>query len=194
MAAYNRINGIYACSNAQLLGQVLKDEWGFEGLVMSDWFAAKETVDNALGHLDLEMPGPSQVWGDSLRAAVDSGQVPEALIDDKVRRLLRVLDWSGRFKQPEEHPEQSIDQVAHRQVAYQTAIEGMVLLKNTGFAAPGSTANSKTRSHRPKRRALSSHGWWVLIVKAALSQYTTCGARRAISRHGGRVSKWLSNL
>ena len=133
MAAYNRINGIYACSNTQLLGQVLKDEWGFEGLVMSDWFAAKETVDNALGHLDLEMPGPSQVWGDSLRAAVDSGQVPEALIDDKVRRLLRVLDWSGRFKQPEEHPEQSIDQVAHRQVAYQTAIEGMVLLKNTGL-------------------------------------------------------------
>ena len=58
MAAYNRINGIYACSNAQLLGQILKDEWGFEGLVMSDWFAAKETVDNALGHLDLEIPDP----------------------------------------------------------------------------------------------------------------------------------------
>ncbi|MGB1422212.1 MAG: glycoside hydrolase family 3 C-terminal domain-containing protein [Pseudomonadales bacterium] len=132
MAAYNRINGIYACSHHELLNEILKGEWGFEGLVISDWFAAKETIANALGGLDLEMPGPSKVWGADLRSAVDAGDVPEAVIDDKVRRLLRVLAWSGRFDHPEEKPESSIDVEIHRSVAYQTASEGMVLLKNQG--------------------------------------------------------------
>ncbi len=76
MAAYNRVNGVYACSHDELLNQVLKKEWGFEGLVISDWFAAKETVDNALGGLDLEMPGPSKVWSGALRDAVSEGLVP----------------------------------------------------------------------------------------------------------------------
>ena len=132
MAAYNRINGVYACSHDELLNQVLKTEWGFEGLVISDWFAAKETVDNALGGLDLEMPGPSRVWSDALRDAVIAGLVPEGVLDDKVRRLLRVLQWSGRFAGPDEAPEQSVDNPAHRSIAYQTAVEGMVLLKNEG--------------------------------------------------------------
>ncbi len=132
MAAYNRINGVYACSHHGLLNETLKGEWGFEGLVISDWFAAKETIPNALGGLDLEMPGPSQVWGSALRSAVDTGDVPETVIDDKVRRLLRVLAWSGRFDDPEEKPESSIDAETHRSVAYQTAAEGMVLLKNEG--------------------------------------------------------------
>ena len=72
------------------------------------------TIDpNALGGLDLEMPGPSQVWGSALRSAVDAGDVPETVIDDKVRRLLRVLAWSGRFDDPEEKPESSIDAETH---------------------------------------------------------------------------------
>ena len=132
MAAYNRVNGVYACSHDELLNQVLKKEWGFEGLVISDWFAAKETLENALGGLDLEMPGPSRVWGDALRQAVTDGLVPESVLDDKVRRLLRVLQWSGRLDSPTDAPERSVDIAEHRAVAYQTAVEGMVLLKNEG--------------------------------------------------------------
>ena len=132
MAAYNRINGVYACSHDVLLNQVLKQEWGFQGLVISDWFAAKETLDNALGGLDLEMPGPSRVWGDALRDAVTQGSVPESVLDDKVRRLLRVLQWSGRLESPTDAPERSVDIAGHRSIAYQTAVEGMVLLKNEG--------------------------------------------------------------
>ena len=132
MSAYNRVNGVYACSHDELLNQVLKKEWGFEGLVISDWFAAKETLENALGGLDLEMPGPSKVWGDALREAVTDDLVPVSVLDDKVRRLLRVLQWSGRFDAPTEVPERSVDIAEHRAVAYQTAVEGMVLLKNEG--------------------------------------------------------------
>lgn len=133
MAAYNRINGVYACSHDVLVNQILKGEWDYQGLVISDWFAAKEAVPNALGGLDLEMPGgPGIVWGNALLAAVNGGDVAESLLDDKVRRLLRVLDWSGRFAEPQERPERALDKQAHRSLAYQAAAEGMVLLKNDG--------------------------------------------------------------
>jgi beta-glucosidase len=132
MASYNRINGVYACSNDELVNGVLKGEWAYDGLVMSDWFAAKETVPNALGGLDLEMPGPAAAWGDRLATAVANGEVPEAIIDDKVRRLLRVIDRTGRFEQPDERAELSVNKPDHQQLAYEAATEGMVLLKNSG--------------------------------------------------------------
>ena len=79
------------------------------------------------------MPGgPGIVWGNALLAAVNGGDVAESLLDDKVRRLLRVLDWSGRFAEPQERPERALDKQAHRSLAYQAAAEGMVLLKNDG--------------------------------------------------------------
>ena len=130
MASYNRINGIYACSHDALVNNVLKKEWGFDGLVISDWFAAKETIENALGGLDLEMPGPAVAWGAELLKAAQEGDVPESVIDDKVRRLLRVLERSGRFEDPVEKPELGVDKLEHQKIAYQAAVEGMVLLKN----------------------------------------------------------------
>ena len=133
MASYNRINGVYACSHDYLINQILKKEWGFEGLVISDWFAAKETVENATGGLDLEMPGPAVAWGQALLGSLKRGEVTEEVIDDKVSRLLKVLDWSGRFDQPDEKVEQAINEPQHRDTAYQAAVEGMVLLKNTGI-------------------------------------------------------------
>lgn len=133
MAAYNRINGIYACSHHYLINEVLKSEWGFEGLVISDWFAAKETVENATGGLDLEMPGPAVAWGQPLLDSLNRGEIDEQVVDDKVSRLLKVLDWTGRFDQPDEKSENAIDQQQHRDTAYQAAAEGMVLLKNAGL-------------------------------------------------------------
>lgn len=130
MASYNRINGVYACSHDELVNNVLKKEWGFDGLVISDWFAAKETIQNALGGLDLEMPGPAVAWGEELLKAAQVGDVPESVIDDKVRRLLRVLERSGRFEDPVEKPELGVDKLEHQKIAYQAAVEGMVLLKN----------------------------------------------------------------
>jgi beta-glucosidase len=94
MAAYNGVNGATMTENP-LQRDVLKDEWGFDGLIMSDWYAGRSLAAAGEGLLDLVMPGPSGPWGDALVAAVRAGDVPEASVDDKVLRLLRLAARVG---------------------------------------------------------------------------------------------------
>jgi beta-glucosidase len=94
MAAYNGVNGTTATEHP-MLREVLKDEWGFDGVVMSDWYAARSTEPAANAGLDLVMPGPVGPWGDQLVAAVRGGRVPEAAVDDKLLRLLRLAARVG---------------------------------------------------------------------------------------------------
>src|SRR3954465_4202299 len=89
MAAYNGVNGATMTENP-LQRDVLKDEWGFDGLIMSDWYAGRSLAAAGEGLLDLVMPGPSGPWGDALVAAVRAGDVPEGSVDDKVLRLRRL--------------------------------------------------------------------------------------------------------
>ena len=130
MSAYNKLNNIYCSSHKELLIDILKDEWGFDGYVVSDWGAALETEENAKGGLDLEMPGPGNVWGDQLFTAVSEGKVEEELIDDKVRRILNIANFSKRFENPTNKPEQSNNSEEHRRLLKKAAASGMVLLKN----------------------------------------------------------------
>ena len=95
MAAYNLVNGSRMTENARLLGEVLKGEWGFTGLVTSDWDATRSTVPAAVGGLDLAMPGPNRFWGPALAEAVRAGLVPEHVVDDKVARVLQVARRVG---------------------------------------------------------------------------------------------------
>ena len=88
MAAYNSVNGATMTANSPLLHDLLKLEWEFPGVIVSDWHATRTTVPSALAGLDLVMPGPDGPWGEFLVAAVRGGKVPEAVIDDKVSRLL----------------------------------------------------------------------------------------------------------
>jgi beta-glucosidase len=97
MAAYNSVNGAFMTANASLLRDLLKTEWGFTGVVVSDWSATTSTVPSATAGLDLVMPGPGGPWGDKLLAAVRSGSVPEAMINDKVSRLLGLARKVGGF-------------------------------------------------------------------------------------------------
>ena len=90
MSAYNKLNNIYCSSHKNLLIDVLKEEWSFEGYVVSDWGAARETIENANGGLDLEMPGPARSWGTNLISAVINKDVSETNINDKVKRILNV--------------------------------------------------------------------------------------------------------
>jgi beta-glucosidase len=86
--------------HARLLGEVLKGEWGFTGLVTSDWDATRSTVPTAVGGLDLAMPGPNKFWGPALAEAVRTGLVPEHMVDDKVARLLQVARRVGALAHP----------------------------------------------------------------------------------------------
>jgi beta-glucosidase len=97
MAAYNAVNGPTMTANAILLHDVLKSDWGFTGVVISDWSATTTTVPSALAGLDLVMPGPDGPWGDKLVAAVRNGAVPEAEIDDKVSRIFALARRLGGF-------------------------------------------------------------------------------------------------
>lgn len=97
MAAYNGVNG-YSMTESPLLRSILHEQWGYDGVVMSDWTAARSTIGDGVAALDLAMPGPAESfgpWGDDLLAAVRAGSVDEALIDDKVLRLLRLAARVG---------------------------------------------------------------------------------------------------
>src|SRR6185437_16401975 len=95
MAAYNRVNGMPMTENPLLLAWVLKGEWGFAGLVVSDWDATRSTTATALATLDLAMPGPDGPWGDRLARAVCDGLVTQEVLDDKVIRLLALARRVG---------------------------------------------------------------------------------------------------
>ncbi|MFC8002144.1 glycoside hydrolase family 3 C-terminal domain-containing protein [Streptomyces olivaceus] len=94
MTGYNAVNGT-TLTASDLLTDPLKSEWGFDGVVVSDWGAVRDTVGPARAGLDLAMPGPGGPWGEALARAVADGDVPEAAVDDKVRRLLRLAAWLG---------------------------------------------------------------------------------------------------
>ena len=133
MSAYNKLNNIYCSSNEDLLVKVLKKEWGFDGYVVSDWGAALETIENAKGGLDMEMPGPGHTWGEKLKEAVEKKEVSQELIDDKVRRILTTMEFTGRTDSPENKPEKENNRKSHKKLLRKCASEGMVLLKNENF-------------------------------------------------------------
>ena len=130
MSAYNQLNNTFCSSHDEILNKILKEEWNFPGYVVSDWGAAQDTIGNANGGLDCEMPGPARSWGENLIKAVNKGKVKEETVDDKVRRILRIADFTGRLDNPEEKPEKSIDLEDDRLLIRKTGSEGMVLLKN----------------------------------------------------------------
>ena len=136
MAAYNLVNGIAASENSYLLTEILRNEWGYDGVVVSDWFmSVKSTANSVNAGLDLEMPSP-QWRGEKLLAAVQQGEVKEAIIDTSVRRLLHLLVKAGLFEHPEEVPERDIDLPEHRVLIREAAAEGCVLLKNERQVLP----------------------------------------------------------
>ena len=137
MAAYNYVNGDHACAHQELLNGVLKTEWQFDGLVISDWSALKDLLGPAEGGLDVEMPGPGRHWGSGrLLAAVERGDVSEAVIDDKAARVLTFLEWRNRLDAGTDHGEESIERPEHRSLARRAAAESTVLVRNDSGILP----------------------------------------------------------
>ena len=132
MTSYNVVNGHHASENVQLVRGVLKGEWGFQGLVVSDWVSVYSSADAANNGLDIEMPQPL-FFGDKLRADVKAGRVPLWIIDDKVRRHLRVRCLAKIFDNPAPVvDERVIRSQAHVDLALEIAEKSIVLLKNDG--------------------------------------------------------------
>jgi beta-glucosidase len=136
MAAYNKVNGDYCCENQPLLRDLLKGQWAFDGFVVSDWLAARTTVESALGGLDVEMPWRMKYQ--ALQSAVVSGQVPEDVIDEAVRRVLRVKFKFGIALLDEEVPGDpaDVESPAHIGLAREAAAKSLVLLRNQGDLLP----------------------------------------------------------
>lgn len=132
MGAYNKVNGAYCCENDFLLKQVLKGDWGFPGFVTSDFGAVHSTVASAKAGLDLEMP-TGVYFGDALKKAVLSGQVPVSLLDEKlIRRFSTMMRLGVWNKGPASH----IIPPEHAMSALKLGAEGIVLLKNAGHQLP----------------------------------------------------------
>ena len=137
MCSYNRINGVAAAENRWLLTEVLREQWGFDGLVMSDWGAVDDMLPALRAGLDLEMPGPQADTTQSIVAAVTSGALDEAILDAAVARI-RAL--AGKASAPRSADSFSVG--AHHALAREAATESMVLLRNEGGILPLETAQA----------------------------------------------------
>ncbi len=144
MASYNKVNGVFASENAATLSVLLKQEWGFDGIVMSDWFGTKSTAASINNGLDLEMPGPPIWRGSQVLDGVKIGNISIQAIEESTRRILRILLRSGVFEHPATHPEQSMNTPAHRVLIRATSAESIVLLKNVGDILPLHAQKLKT--------------------------------------------------
>jgi beta-glucosidase len=133
MCSYNGVNGTYACENKFLLTDVLKNEWGFKGFVISDWAATHSTVMSSVAGLDQEQP-LDHFYGAALKAAAENGTVPMAEIDDHVRRVLYAEFASGVFDSPEQ--KSVVDVQKGFDVARRIEEQSAVLLKNQGGILP----------------------------------------------------------
>ena len=140
MCAYNKINGTYCSEHYWLLTQVLREEWGFEGLVVSDWGAVHDRVAALRGGLDLEMPPNVGVSDAAIVAAVGDGSLYESILDDSVSRVLQLVDRS----QPALAARGEFDVDEHHALARRAAHESAVLLKNAGNVLPLQPASGST--------------------------------------------------
>ncbi len=135
MSAYNRLNGTYCSEHEWLLTTVLRDDWNFDGFVVSDWFGTHSTAPAATAGLDLEMPGPPQWFGTALTAAVEQGVVDRATVERMVERLAVLAERTGAAEVVDREPG-SVDDPAHRALIREAAAASFVLLRNEGALLP----------------------------------------------------------
>jgi beta-glucosidase len=165
MGAYNKFRGEYLCENDYMLNKILRDEWGFKGVVVSDWAAVHSTAKSLKNGLDIEMGTPKPFneffLADKLIAAVKSGEVSEAEINLHVKRILRVL-FQVKAMGGGERAKGSIATEAHYQDAYKIASEAVVLLKNENNALPlkldGVKSIAVIGNNATKKNALAGFG------------------------------------
>ena len=133
MSAYNKVNGTYCAENEWLLTKVLRNDWGYDGIVMSDWFGSRTTAPTINAGLDLEMPGPTRDRGPKLIDAVEKGEVDAETVKTSALRMLRLFERTGALDTMDEQPERPDDRPEHRDLIRRAGAEAMVMLTNDGI-------------------------------------------------------------
>ena len=132
MSSYNRLNGTFTSEHNWLLTDVLRKDWGYSGIVMSDWFGSHSTAETVNAGLELEMPGPTRDRGQKLIDAVNAGAVSEATLRERVVNMLRLMERVGSLDDVRPFEEQANDRPEHRALIRRAGAEAAVLLKNNG--------------------------------------------------------------
>ncbi|KAJ5644258.1 uncharacterized protein N7484_006765 [Penicillium longicatenatum] len=158
MTSYNRVNGIYVADDARLVNGILRKEWGFKGLVVSDWMGVYSTAACINAGVDLEMPGPTKLRGDKLLLAMKHGQVSETTVNDSARRVLELACKLGRFETPNELPEQCVEDDERNRFICEAGARGMVLLKNDGVLPMRKGASVALIGHHAQYPSLGGGG------------------------------------
>ncbi len=133
MTAYNRLNGVYCSEHEWLLKDVLREEWGFDGMIVTDWFANGSTEGGVAARLTLEMPGKGRFYGAELLTALEQGRVEESDVDEIVDDLLRLMERTGVLDGVGGEPEKPLDRPEDRILIRRAAAAGSVLYRNTGL-------------------------------------------------------------
>ena len=136
MCSYNRLNGTYLSENKYMLTDVLRDRFGFDGFVVTDWGAGKDAVKGVEAGLDLVMPGPNDDAPKAIAEAVRAGKLSEEKVDQAVTNILEVFNWTMESREKEPQKSSDATRKADYEVALEIALAGAVLLKNTGRALP----------------------------------------------------------
>ncbi|SEG86203.1 beta-glucosidase [Actinacidiphila yanglinensis] len=170
MCSYSTVNGTYACQNPYLLNTTLRQQFGFQGFVTSDWGATHSTAPSANSGLDQDMPGNDGYYGSALTTAVGSGAVSQATLDTMTSRILTEMFSFGLFdKAPTGSPGQTATSTANKNAATQLSAEGTVLLKNSGNVLPFGSGTSSIA---------------VIGADASTSPQTAGGGSAAVSSSG----------
>ncbi|KAJ5251574.1 hypothetical protein N7489_001984 [Penicillium chrysogenum] len=136
MTAYNKVNGTHVSENKAIIDDILRKEWGWEGVVMSDWFGTYSTSDAIVAGLDIEMPGKTRWRGEALAHAVSSNKVAQYQLDERVRNILNLVNWVEPLGIPEGAPEKALNRPEDQALMRRAAAESVVLMKNEGDILP----------------------------------------------------------
>ncbi|MCE2710818.1 MAG: glycoside hydrolase family 3 C-terminal domain-containing protein [Ilumatobacteraceae bacterium] len=188
MSSYNKVNGHHAANNRELLHEILRVDWGFDGFVVSDWFGAHDTVESIRAGLDVPMPGPSTIYGKKLLKAAEQGVVAEADIDARVETVLRLIERTRADEFPASSVEITVDDEYEREIVRHAAVAGTVLVRNVANALPlepGSVDSIAVVG--PNARATRTQGGGSSGMQAVHTSTILDGLR---ARYGDHVVSW----
>ncbi len=195
MSSYNKLNGSHAANNRELLHEILRVDWGFDGFVVSDWFGAHDTVESIRAGLDVPMPGPSTIYGKKLLAAVEQGRIAESEIDRRVESVLRLIERTRADERPDSSTELTVDDPNERAIVKRAAVGGTVMARNEilrvsgGMRAlplvPGSVRSIAVIG--PNARATRTQGGGSSSLQAIRTSTILDGL---LARYGADVVAW----